>query len=307
MKNILKSSNIKKIIFISIIFFVILGISVLAGNVKLNNVNIKLSNKQEITVLTSKTKVLDILEENHIILEKNETVTPGLDEEITNTKTITITLKGNEPVKVAEIIETEINKEQILEDYTNITEKIETVIEEIPFETITKDVSNGSTTTRNAIIQQGKNGQKKVTYKVSYKDDIEIFREELSSEIIKEPVNKIVQIQTRSTITSRGSYSRTTGISGQRGVYKVTAYCACMKCCGKTNGITASGVKATANHTIAAPRTFAFGTKVVIDGVTYTVEDRGGAIQGNRIDIYMNSHSEALKWGVRYVEVEVLN
>lgn len=307
MKNILKSSNIKKIIFISIIFFVILGISVLAGNVKLNNVNIKLSNKQEITVLTSKTKVLDILEENHIILEKNETVTPGLDEGITNTKTITITLKGNEPVKVAEIIETEINKEQILEDYTNITEKIETVIEEIPFETITKDVSNGSTTTRNAIIQQGKNGQKKVTYKVSYKDDIEIFREELSSEIIKEPVNKIVQIQTRSTITSRGSYSRTTGISGQSGVYKVTAYCACMKCCGKTNGITASGVKATANHTIAAPRTFAFGTKVVIDGVTYTVEDRGGAIQGNRIDIYMNSHSEALKWGVRYVEVEVLN
>ena len=307
MKNILKSSNIKKIIFISIIFFVILGISVLAGNVKLNNVNIKLSNKQEITVLTSKTKVLDILEENHIILEKNETVTPGLDEEITNTKTITITLKGNEPVKVAEIIETEINKEQILEDYTNITEKIETVIEEIPFETITKDVSNGSTTTRNAIIQQGKNGQKKVTYKVSYKDDIEIFREELSSEIIKEPVNKIVQIQTRSTITSRGSYSRTTGISGQSGVYKVTAYCACMKCCGKTNGITEYGVKATANHTIAAPRTFAFGTKVVIDGVTYTVEDRGGAIQGNRIDIYMNSHSEALKWGVRYVEVEVLN
>lgn len=306
MKNILKSSNIKKIIFISIIFFVILGISVLAGNVKLNNVNIKFSNKQEITVLTSKTKVLDILEENHIILEKNETVTPGLDEEITNTKTITITLKGNEPVKVAEIIETEINKEQILEDYTNITEKIETVIEEIPFETITKDVSNGSTT-RNAIIQQGKNGQKKVTYKVSYKDDIEIFREELSSEIIKEPVNKIVQIQTRSTITSRGSYSRTTGISGQSGVYKVTAYCACMKCCGKTNGITASGVKATANHTIAAPRTFAFGTKVVINGVTYTVEDRGGAIQGNRIDIYMNSHSEALKWGVRYVEVEVLN
>ena len=307
MKNILKSSNIKKIIFISIIFFVILGISVLAGNVKLNNVNIKFSNKQEITVLTSKTKVSDILEENHIILEKNETVTPGLDEEITNTKTITITLKGNEPVKVAEIIETEINKEQILEDYTNITEKIETVIEEIPFETITKDVSNGSTTTRNAIIQQGKNGQKKVTYKVSYKDDIEIFREELSSEIIKEPVNKIVQIQTRSTIISRGSYSRTTGISGQSGVYKVTAYCACMKCCGKTNGITASGVKATANHTIAAPRTFAFGTKVVINGETYTVEDRGGAIQGNRIDIYMNSHSEALKWGVRYVEVEVLN
>ena len=157
------------------------------------------------------------------------------------------------------------------------------------------------------IIQYGKNGEKKVTYKVTYKDDVEIMREELSQEVIKKPVDKIVQVQNKSIITSRSSYSRATGTSGQSGVYKVTAYCACMQCCGKTNGITASGAKATANHTIAAPSTFAFGTKVVINGITYTVEDRGGAIQGNRIDIYMNSHQEALQWGVRYVDVEVLN
>ena len=307
MKNNLKSSTMRKIIFISIIFIIILGISVLAGNVKLRNVNIKFSNNHEITVLTAKTKIADILEENHIVLEENETVTPALDSEITNTNEIVITLKGNEPVKIAENVSTQIDKEQILDDYTNITEKIETIIEEIPFETITKDVSNGSATTRNAIIQSGQNGERKVTYKVTYKDDVEILREELSSEVIKEPVDKIVQIQTKSIITSRGSYSRTSGVSGQSGVYKVTAYCACMQCCGKTNGITASGAKATANHTIAAPSTFAFGTKVVINGITYTVEDRGGAIQGNRIDIYMNSHAEALAWGVRYVEVEVLN
>lgn len=307
MKNYLKSSKIKRIVFICLIFVSMLGISVLAGNVKLNNVNIKFSNNQEITVLTSKTKVADILKENHIVLEENETVVPALEENITNTNTIKISIKGEEPSKIAENVITQIDKEQILADYTNIVEKIETVIEEIPFNTITKDVSNGSATTRNAIIQYGKNGEKKVTYKVTYKDDVEILREELSSEIIKEPVDKIVQVQTKSIITSRSSYSRTTGISGQSGVYKVTAYCACMQCCGKTNGITASGVKATANHTIAAPSTFAFGTKVVINGVTYTVEDRGGAIQGNRIDIYMNSHAEALAWGVRYVEVEVLN
>lgn len=307
MKNYLKSSKTKKIVFICLIFISILGISVLAGNVKLNNVNIKFSNNQEITVLTSKTKVADILKENHIVLEEDETVTPGLEENITNTNTIKISIKGKEPSKVAENVITQIDKEQLLEDYTNIVEKIETVIEVIPFSTVTKDVSNGSATTRNAIIQQGKNGEKKVTYKVTYKDEVEIFREELSSEVIKEPVDKIVQVQTKSTITSRGSYSRASGVSGQSGVYKVTAYCACMQCCGKTNGITASGAKATANHTIAAPSTFAFGTKVVINGVTYTVEDRGGAIQGNRIDIYMNSHAEALAWGVRYVEVEVLN
>ncbi len=307
MKNYLKSSKIKKIIIAGTIFSIILGISVFAGNVKLNSVNIKFSNNQEITVLTAKTKISDILQENHIVIEENETVTPGIDSEITNTKTIVISLKGEEPIKIAQNTTTEINKEQVLKEYTNLTEKIETVIEEIPFETVTKDVSNGAATTRNAVIQYGKNGKKKVTYKVTYKEDEELSREKLSEEIIKNPVDKIVQVQSKSVIVSRSSFSRVTGTSGKSGVYKVTAYCACMQCCGKTNGITASGAKATANHTIAAPRTFAFGTKVVINGTTYVVEDRGGAIQGNRIDIYMNSHAEALRWGVRYVEVEVLD
>lgn len=307
MKNYLKSSSVRKIILISLIFIILLGISTFAGNVKVNNVTIKLSNNQEITILTAKTKVADILAENHIDLEENETVTPGLNSEITNTNKIVITLKGNEPQKVSENVVTDLNKEQIISEYENLVEKIEVIIEEIPFETITKDVSNGAVTTRNAIIQQGQNGERKITCKVTYKDDVEILREELSSEIIKEPVDKIVQVQSNSIITSRSSYERTSGISGKSGVYRVTAYCPCMICCGKTNGITASGTKATANHTIAAPSTFAFGTKVVINGVTYTVEDRGGAIQGNRIDIYMNSHAEALQWGSRLIDVEVLD
>lgn len=88
------------------------------------------------------------------------------------------------------------------------------------------------------------------------------------------------------------------------GTYTVTAYCPCRKCCGKwANGITASGTTATANHTIAAPRNFAFGTKLVINGITYTVEDRGGAIKGKKLDIFMESHSACLKWGKRKCEV----
>ena len=285
----------------------ILGAVVLGGNVKLNSVNIKFSNNHEITVLTAKTKVCEILDENHIVLEENEVVTPGMDSDITDKKTIVISKRGEEPAEIATNVQTDMKAEDVKEKYSNIKEEIVVEIVEIPFATVTKDVSNGSASTRNAIIQQGKNGERKVTYKVTYKDEVEISREELSSEIIKEPVDKIVQVQTKSLITSRGSYSREIGTSGQSGVYKVTAYCACMQCCGKTNGITASGTHATANRTIAAPTTFAFGTKVVINGVTYTVEDRGGAIQGNRIDIYMDTHSEALQWGVRYLEVDVLN
>ncbi len=305
-KNNIASISVRKILFISLIFAIILGATVLAGNVKINNVKIEFSNDYEISVVTSKTKVADILEENHIILKENETVTPSLDEEITDAKKIIISIIGEEPVEIADAETIDINVETISEDYTNITEAVITVIEEIPFETITKDVSNGSSLTTNSIIQAGQNGQKKVTYKVKYKNEVEISREEIASEIIKEPINKIVQVQTKQ-ITSRTTTSRGTGTSGQSGMYKVTAYCSCAKCCGWSTGITASGAKATANHTIAAPSTFSFGTKVVINGITYTVEDRGGAIQGNRIDVYMDSHSEALAWGVRYLYVEVLN
>ena len=300
------SVSYKKIIAISIIFVIILGISVIAGNVKLNSVKIKFSNDHEITVLTSKTKVSEILEENHIMLSSDEVVVPTMEEEITDINTIIITKEGNEPIEVAQISKEELNNniDEIAQSYSNITEEIITVQEEIPFETITKDVSNGSSTT-NKVIQAGKNGIKEVTYKVKYKDGIEVERIELSSKVIKEPVNKIVQIQTK--VTSRSSSRGSAVTTASSGRYKVTAYCACVKCCGKTNGITASGTKATANRTVAAPSSFAFGTKIVMNGRTYVVEDRGGAIQGNRIDLYMNSHSEALAWGVRYLDVEVLN
>ena len=302
------SISLRKVIGVSIIIILILGVSVIAGNVKLNNVKIKFSNNHEITVLTSKTKVSEILDENHIILSSDEKVTPTTDEEITSANTIVISLGNEEQIDVANQEEVNDNIEDIAQNYENIVEEIVTVQEEIPFETITKDVSDGTGTTTNKIIQTGKNGIKEVTYKVKYKADVEISKEEVSSKVIKEPRNQIVQVQTK-VISSRSVSSRTSGYTttATDGRYRVTAYCSCAKCCGKTNGMTASGVKATSNHTVAAPSTFAFGTQLEINGEVYTVEDRGGAIQGNRIDIYMDSHSQALAWGSRYVDVQILN
>lgn len=199
------SISYRKILAISVVFILILGISVIAGNTKFNNVKIKFSNNHEITVLTSKTKVSEILEENHIMLSSDEVVVPNTEEDITDTNTIIITKVGEEPTKIAEISEEEVNNniEEIAKNYSNIVEEIITVEEEIPFETITKDVSNGSDTT-NRVIQAGKNGIKEVTYKVKYKDNVEIERIELSSKVVKEPVNKIVQIQTKVTYRSAG-------------------------------------------------------------------------------------------------------
>lgn len=89
------------------------------------------------------------------------------------------------------------------------------------------------------------------------------------------------------------------------GNFKITHYCICKKCCGKSPshpyyGITATETRATPGRTIAVdPRKIPYGTKVIIDGHTYIAEDCGGAIKGNRIDICVASHSEALQKGVK--------
>lgn len=91
--------------------------------------------------------------------------------------------------------------------------------------------------------------------------------------------------------------------------YTITAYCACMKCCGKTDGITATGTQAKQGRTIAVdPKKIPYGTEVVIEGVGVRVaEDCGGAIKGNKIDLYFDSHEKALEFGRQTKQVIILN
>lgn len=290
----------------------------MAVTTKVNTVKIELSNGYEMTVLTSKTNIKEILDDNNIILESNERVTPNIDEEISSNKTIKITDKSKQEIEVAKVSESgiEMTLDSLLEAYNTITEKIVEVEETIPYEIITKDVSEGSSNTQNKVLQQGVEGKKKVTYKIKYQNDIEIEKNKISEEIIQEPVDKIIQVKSKTTSSRSSSKTRGTNSedtanttsSSTVKIYKVTAYCKCSKCCGSyANGYTAAGTKASAGRTVAAPSNLPFGTKLNINGKTYVVEDRGGAIKGNRIDVYVNSHSEALAWGVRYLPVEVIN
>ena len=277
----------------------------MATEVDIRNVKITMANGYTMTVITTKTNVEEILEDNNIFVEDDEKVTPSLEENITDNNTIVITNKSEQEVQIAKISESgvETTLEEILKSYSPIIEKIVVEQETIPYETHTKDASQGVAETKNKIIQQGEDGLKETTYKVKYQNEEEIEKIKLSEEIIKEPVDRIVQIQ--KNITSRTGSTIANTSNGNTKIFKVTAYCSCAKCCGKTTGITASGTKATAGRTIATSGQFAFGTKLIINGQEYTVEDRGGAIQGNRIDVYMNSHAEALAWGVKYLPVQV--
>jgi 3D (Asp-Asp-Asp) domain-containing protein len=83
------------------------------------------------------------------------------------------------------------------------------------------------------------------------------------------------------------------------GKYTLTAYCNCKKCCGKyAGGKTASGTTPKQGRTIAVDKKqIKLGTKVNFNGNTYTAEDTGSAIKGNRIDVFYSSHKSALKFG----------
>ena len=105
-----------------------------------------------------------------------------------------------------------------------------------------------------------------------------------------------------------------------------TGYCRCGRCCGwrrtwygrpvvasgrnkgrrKRVGMTASGAMARPGTIAADTSLYPFGTIMHVEGYGYgRVEDRGGAVKGQHIDLYFRSHKEALKWGRRYVRVKI--
>lgn len=316
-----------KIIIISLIFILFSGIGVMAVNSQINNVKVQFPNNYELSILTTKTNVGEILKDNHISVGEDEAIEPALDEDIGPDKVIKIT-QSFEETDDTQAIEA-LSTEDVIDDYSIEIEKIETMEVEIPYETITKDVSGGNTeNNQTKVIQEGQNGLKQIVYKITYKDNIEIDRIELSSTVIKEPVNKIVQVSKKTTI-SRSSTSERTGsnpsttsssslakkvanITPEVKTLNASAYTA--STCGKSvtdsgYGRTASGSMAQAWYTVAAGKGYPIGTVIYIpyfkdkpNGGWFVVQDRGSAISNSKIDIYMDSYNDCKKFGRRNLE-----
>ena len=330
------SVSLKKVLIVSAILLLIMGISVFAVGSRVKNVKIILSDGYEMNVLTTKEKVSDILNENYILLLDDEIVIPSLESNISDNKTIKITTENNvNNIKTTEVAQAsaEITAEQLLEqNYNNIVEKLVVEQTAIPFETETKDLTNGSGSKKEVVKQNGVDGIKETTYKIKYQNDEEISRTEVSSAVTKEPQKKIVEIvnvettSTRSTSATRGSTAVATsaaangnalaakvqGISPKVVTLNASAYTA--STCGKSPnssgyGITASGARASAWCTVAAGRGYKMGTIIYIpyfankpNGGWFIVQDRGGAISNNKLDVYMNTYNECINFGRRNLE-----
>ena len=88
------------------------------------------------------------------------------------------------------------------------------------------------------------------------------------------------------------------------GSFRTTGYCPCTRCNGKWGGRTSTGAVPRSGHTIAVdPRVIPYGTRVMINGVVYTAEDCGGGVKGKHIDVFYDSHSQALRHGLQSQEV----
>ena len=328
------SISLKKVISVSIILLFVMGISVMAVNSKVKSVKIILSDGYEMNVLTTKEKVSDILDENHIILLPEENVIPNLENNISDNKTIRITTESEQAVKVTETVETssEVTVEKLLEEnYNNIVEKIVVEKTTIPFETETNDLSTGNGDKKEVVKRKGIDGIKETTYKIKYQNDIEISRNEISTNVTKQPVNKIVEIR-NNEVSSRASVDRATleavaqtasasgnalaakaqGITPVVKTLNASAYTA--STCDKSPnspgyGITASGARASAWCTVAAGKGYPMGTIIYIpyfankpNGGWFVVQDRGGAISNNKLDVYMSTYNECINFGRRNLE-----
>ena len=322
------SLSIKKIALITIMLFFMLGIGVRATTTSLNTVKIILSDNYQIEVITTKTVVSDILEENHIIVLPTENVFPSLDAEITNgTGAITITSSEDSAQLVAIADESEnISIEQILSNYSPIVEKMITKSEVIQYDVIDEEgniIDIDNTTKYYKTQKSGKVGRKQVVYKIKYQNNIEIDRITMSENIIQEPVSEIVSETTE--VSSRNSTSYRTGNMNVTSLAKLvegkepevrtlntSAYTA--STCGKdpsspTYGITSSGAKATSWYTVAAGPSYPIGTIIYIpyfsdksNGGWFVVQDRGGAIKDNKLDVYMDTYNECEIFGRRNLE-----
>lgn len=214
----LSKMMIKRIVFIALVLVILLGVGVFAGTQTVNSVTIRFSDKTELTVITAQTNVNEILKENNIYVLDGEKVTPNYDENIGSDKVITISrekkiIETNESTQEIAQSEEVIETSAILESNSGtIVEKIIKETIEIPYETITKEVTSGNGEKVDKVVQEGQNGIKEITYKVKYKNDVEIERTQISEVIIQEPVNKVVQVTLK--VSSRaGAAARIQGSS----------------------------------------------------------------------------------------------
>lgn len=299
------------------------------------NVTVIIDDKK-MDIVTYKSMVGSILKDNNINLGSKDKIEPALDAKIHDKDIIRIKRAVNiqidadgktfeiqsaeenvgsmlsaEGISLNELDRVRPDKDTRLSDGMHvevIRVETKTITESQPIkfaEVIRKDSKLSNT--KSKIVQEGKDGEKKITYNVTYENGKEVRREKVSESIINNPVDRIVV---------KGTYplmpvSRDGNVMAYSKVIKAraTAYWA-VRGVGKT--YTASGRKAVRDpegySTIAVdPKVIPYGTKVFVEAYGFAIAaDTGAGMVGEKIDVFFDTYKEACNWGAKYVNVYIL-
>lgn len=325
-KNIFRNAKFILIV-LALVSVLTMGFSTALGN----DVELNINGKTK-TVFTYEKTVGDFLEKEGIILKNKDLVSPSVDEEIKEDMKVVITSPKSYHIKdgnktlvaeangytVADVLENlniKLNKldrvslplDEIAKEGMNIkidrvvVENVENKIE-IPFETESRENTEMFEGDKN-VITKGEVGQKVESLKNTYVNGVLETTEVVKSEITKEAVKEVVEVGTKKGTTAPNGKNAKRVIVMQATAYDPTA-----------GSKTAMGTRARVGAVAVDPRVIPLGSKLYIESMdgfaSYgyaTAEDTGGAIKGNRIDLFYNSNAEANRFGRRNVRVYVLD
>ncbi len=206
-----------------------------------------------------------------------------------------------------------------------LEEEIVSVETEVAFATekkATSAIPAGTT----AVKQEGKNGLTNDRYKVYYENGKEVARELVERTVVREAVNEVVEYGVRTAQGSLAYHKGGSVVSRSGGEFRYKTYIDCVataydlsyESCGKNPGdrgygITASGMKAGYGVIAVDRNVIPLGTKLYIEAVdgswvygNAVAGDTGGAIKGNRIDLFFNTRQECINFGRRTARVYIL-
>lgn len=307
------------------------------------NVNLNLNNNVT-DIVTEANTVEELLLKEDISLEKDTYINVSLGTElddnmnivINSPKTYTISI-GNDEFDVQSIhttveevlsdngitiaekdytypaLNSEISQGNRVELYS-VRDIVETEEEFIPYERVVRKNKNLDLGIEK-IVQEGKDGLKEIHISREYVNGKLAGENIVKEEVINEPVTNIVEKGTKAMmVTSRGNTSFHKVIT-----MSATAYDLSFESCGKypdhpAYGITASGTKAGPGVVAVDPRVIPLGTRLYVESLDNTpdygfcvAEDTGGAIKGNKIDLFFHSSTDVKNFGRRNVKVYILD
>ncbi|MDR7074842.1 ubiquitin-like domain-containing protein [Fictibacillus barbaricus] len=307
--------------------------------VKANKVVLNVDGKKKSVWTTAKT-VEQFVKEQQLTLNDHDVIKPGLTAKIQNhtnveiesafpvnlvvggksqqvwtTSTTVADLLKQQKVSLGELDKVSPVKTEKITGQTQVNvirvEKVTDVVEEeTPFATVNRKDS-GLTQGKQSVVQDGEKGKVQKSFEVVKENGKEVSRKLVTTKTLTESKDKIVAIGTKAKPKPQPvvSRSKAPSNSGDREiVVNSTAYTAN---CSGCSGVTATGFNLKANpgaKVIAVdPSVIPLGSKVYVEGYGYAIaSDTGGAIKGNRIDVFFSSQSQAESWGRKTIRIRII-